>query len=55
MLVRCGDGINFTKGIRNWYFEKNFSIDFTQEQYEEALLNGFLKVYKGIIKKQKKW
>jgi len=53
-LLCCGDaadGINFTKGLGIRYFEKNFSIDFTQEQYEEALLNGFLKVYKGDCEK----
>jgi len=48
VVGESGDNVNLLKGCGIKYFEKNFSIDFTIEQYEEALFNAFIKVYKDI-------
>ncbi len=42
-----GDNVKTSPGIGIKYFEKNFSIDFTDEQYEKALLKAYLKAWKN--------
>lgn len=46
-LSEPGDGVKTTPGIGIKYFEKHFKIDFTIEQYEEALWNCYKKAWKG--------
>lgn len=48
------DNVNFSKGIGLAYFNKNFHIDMTDNEYEEALLKAYVKVWKDeIIAKEK--
>ena len=44
-----GDGVNLSPKIGIKYFENNFSIDFTDQQYEEALLAAYVKAWKGDV------
>ncbi len=50
----ASDGVNLTQGLGKSYFNKNFNIDMTDEQYEENLLKAFIKVWKDeTIAKEK--
>lgn len=46
-LSEPGDNVKTTPGIGKIYFQKNFKIDFTLEQYEEALWTAYLKAWKN--------
>jgi len=46
-LSDVGDGVKTTPGIGKVYFEKNFRIGMSLEQYEEALWQAHLKAWKG--------
>ncbi len=46
-ICEPGDNVNLTPKIGIKYFQKNFNIDFTDEQYEEALFQAYLKAWKG--------
>lgn len=46
VLSEPGDNVKTTPGIGIAYFNKNFNIDFTVEQYEENLHKAYLKAWK---------
>ena len=45
-IGETGDNVNFTPKIGIKYFEKNFNIDMSIEEYEKALYETYLKVWK---------
>ena len=45
-IGETGDNVNFTPKIGIKYFEKNFNIDMSIEEYEIALFETYLKVWK---------
>lgn len=57
ILSEPGDNVQLTKGIGLVYFQKNFNIDMTIEEYEEASLNAFIKAWRDftIVKKKKNY
>lgn len=50
ICIGCSsDNVNLSPKIGEAYYNKSFSIDFTDEQYEEALLNSYLKAWKNDL------
>ena len=45
-IGETGDNVNLTPKIGIKYFEKNFNIDMSIEEYEKALYETYLKVWK---------
>lgn len=50
-ISEAGDNVKTTPGIGIKYFEKNFSIDFNEAQYEAALWQAYIKAWKGDERK----
>lgn len=50
-LSEPGDNVKTSPGIGEKYFQKNFHIDMTIEEYEEALKKAYLKSWKNNVEK----
>jgi len=50
-LSEPGDNVKTSPGIGEKYFQKNFHIDMTIEEYEEALFKAYLKAWKNNVEK----
>lgn len=50
-LSEPGDNVKTSPGIGEKYFQKNFYIDMTIEEYEEALFKAYLKAWKNDVEK----
>ena len=50
-LSEPGDNVKTSPGIGEKYFQKNFHIDMTIEEYEEALFKAYLKAWKNDVEK----
>lgn len=50
-LSETGDNVKTSPGIGIRYFEKNFHIDMTDEEFESALKVAYLKAWKGNVEK----
>ena len=50
-LSEPGDNVKTSPGIGEKYFQKNFHIDMTIEEYEEALNKAYLKAWKNNVEK----
>jgi len=52
-LSDVGDGVKTTPGIGIKYFEKNFKLGMSEEEYEEQLWKAYLKAWKNDENKAK--
>lgn len=48
ILSEPGDNVQLTKGLGLVYFEKNFHIDMSIEEYEKATYSAFLKAHRDV-------